>query len=70
MSQPTLFEFAVVYHPTGLQVEESGAKSEVIVGPQTVLAKDVPQVRVVASRAIPDTYSASLDQVEILVRPF
>jgi len=64
-----LFEYAAIFNPTAKEVKE-GIKPEVVVKPTTVLAKNDKEVALVAARAIPESFSAKLDQVEIAFRPF
>lgn len=68
-----LYEYAAIYTP--LQTKEQNdrgekPKSELIVKPTPVLADGEAEVRVVASRAIPDGYSDRLAQIDLVVRDF
>lgn len=68
-----LFEYAVLFHPnpTKEQVEAGEyPKSQVIVQPTQILAKSQDQVAMLAARALPESYTDKLDDVEVLVRPF
>jgi hypothetical protein len=58
-----LFQYAVVHRP-----KEGDA--EVLVYPQTILAKDEATVRIHAARDIDEDFEGLLNDVEILVRPF
>lgn len=69
-----IFEFAVVYHPEkGEKKSDDGKsqrRSEIIVKPTTVLAKDQAAATLLAAREIPAEYVDKLDRVEVAVRPF
>ncbi len=69
-----LFQYAVLWHPkektnnnTTTIPEET---SKIITELTTVLAQDEKSVGILAAKKIPDEYNDSLDQIEILVRPF
>lgn len=64
-----LYEFAVIWNPTSDQAKE-GKKSELIVAPTTILAKDDSAAFLQAARAIPAEKADELDQMDIAVRPF
>lgn len=66
---PRLFEFAVLWHPTTEQMK-AGDKSQIIVDPQVVLAKDEATAAMLAGRAIPEDKLDEINQMEIAVRPF
>ena len=68
-----LFEYAIIYkpHPTKDQMERGEKPKQVLVVPITsVLANNDKEAQMLASRAIPDTYTDKLDQLDIAVRPF
>lgn len=64
-----LYEYAIVWHPNKKEIEE-GLKSVLLVEPRYVLATDRRSAIVSASMDIPSVYKDTLDQVEILLRPF
>lgn len=64
-----LFEFAVLWHPNEKETKE-GLKSKIIVPKETTLAKDIAEVNLKVAMGIPGEYKDTLDQVEIVVRPF
>jgi len=64
-----LFQYAVIWHPNDAQLKE-GQKSKILVNLDTLLANDQNAAFLAAARKIPETYSESLDQVEIAIRPF
>lgn len=74
-----LFQYAILYHPklaASKVIEGLGAgeietkKSELLQEPKSVVAESEDEVRMLASRDIPEQYTEKLDQVEVLVRPF
>lgn len=74
-----LFEYAVLYHPkiqpqkaleALADTEIETAKSVLLVKPASIMALSDDEVRTMAARDIPEEYTAKLDQIEILVRPF
>jgi hypothetical protein len=73
MAKGKLFEFAILYHPKPTKDQrDSGEtpKSEVVIEPKMILATTIEQASMLAARAIPDTHTEKLEDVEILVRPF
>ncbi len=64
-----LYEYAILWHPTTAEAEQ-GMRSILIIEPTYVLAVDKRAAMVSASMDIPSVYKDTLDQVEILVRPF
>ena len=69
MKKQSLFQYAVLWHPTTKQAED-GQASKLVVDITSVLASDENAVRTMASRAIPEEYLTQLDQIETKVRPF
>jgi hypothetical protein len=68
-----LFEFAVLFHPrpTKDQLERGEhPKSEILVTPTHVVAKDEQEVLLQAARKVDEAYMAKADQLEIAIRPF
>jgi hypothetical protein len=66
----SLFEFAVLYHPADATDDATERRTELIVEPKSVMAKDLDHATLLAARAIPDSYVEVLDRCEVLVRPF
>ena len=70
-----LFQYAVLWHPKEDKQMAGGTtipaeSSKIITELTTVLAQDEKSVGILAAKKIPDEYNDSLDQIEILVRPF
>ena len=65
----TLYQYALVWHPTAEQVKEGGA-SKIIQEPKWILAKDHNAVFVQVARLIPDEYIKEVDQVDIQIKSF
>jgi hypothetical protein len=74
-----LYEYAVLFHPKlsaskvmeGLGAGEIEAKkSELLVPPKCVVAESEEEVRILASRDVPEKYTKKIDQLEIVVRTF
>lgn len=70
MKKQILFQYAILWHPTEKQIKDDGAKSKVIVDPKSILATDQPGAAMAAAMEIPADYKTTLDQVEIVLRPF
>lgn len=70
MNRPTLFQYAIIWHPTEKQVKDDDAKSKVLQEVATILAKDVNEVNMIAAMEIPSDMKKQLDQIQIAVRPF
>jgi hypothetical protein len=73
MPKGKLYEYCILFHPkpTKDQMDRGESpKSSILVAPTSLLATDDKQVAMIASRAIPDTYTDKLEDVEIVVRPF
>jgi hypothetical protein len=70
MKKQTLFQYAILWHPTEKQFKDDGAKSKVLVDLKTILAVDQSSVSMQAAMEIPVEYKDQLDQVEIVLRPF
>jgi hypothetical protein len=64
-----IYQYAVVWHPDEDQ-EKEGKKSEIIINPDYLLAKDERSALITLSRNIPEKYLDQLDQLEIAIRPF
>lgn len=65
-----LFEYAIVLQEKLDKDGDIVEDAEVLVAPTTVLAKDVAEVNIIASRAIPDELIGSLERISLAVRPF
>lgn len=66
----SLFEYAVLLHPEFDKDGKPQGKTEIIVHPTQLLAKDAQQVGMLAARAVPEAHIDHLDRVEVIVRPF
>lgn len=64
-----LFQYAIIWTPSEAQKKES-LKAKIIVDLKTVLAANLDQANILASRDIPEEFLTQLDQVEISCRPF
>jgi hypothetical protein len=64
-----LFEYAVIYNPAK-EDEKKGVKSEIVIAPKTILAKNEKEVNFIAARSIPEKFADRIDQLDIAVRPF
>jgi len=65
----TLYQYTIIWQPND-QESEAGKKSEILVKPDIMLANDQNSAFIQASRQIPEKFLESLDQVDILIRPF
>ena len=70
MRKPTLFQYAILWHPTEKQVKDEGLKSKVLVQVKTVMATDISAAQMTAAMDIPSEYKDQLDQIDLAVRPF
>lgn len=70
MSKSTLFQYAIIWHPTDKQIKDEGLKSIVLVEPKTILASDVNAANMAAAMDIPADRKGELDQIQIAMRPF
>lgn len=70
MSNPRLFQYAIIWHPTEKQTKDEGAKSKVLIEIKTILAMDEQKASIIAAMNIPVEYKDQLDQVEIAISPF
>ena len=69
MSKQTLFQYAVIWHPTDKQAKD-GEKSKLIIPPTNVLGKNEKATVMKITMDIPKEYEDQLDQIDILIRPF
>lgn len=69
MKKQKLFEYVIIKHPSDKEFEK-GKRSEVIVGPNTIMADDLNTVNTIAAREIPAPLMKELDRVEVAARPF
>lgn len=65
-----LFEYAVILQPLQDKNGKTVEEGQILVGVETVLAKDETQVQLLASRAIPEDQMNDLDRLQVVVRPF
>lgn len=70
MTKPTLFQYAVIWHPTEKQIKDEDAKSKILVDPKIILANDATSANMSAVMDIPVDYKLQLDQIQIAMRPF
>lgn len=70
MDKLKLFQYAIIWHPTEMQVKDNGSKSIILVQPTILLAKDLSSAQLAAAMEIPIDKKAELDQIEIALRPF
>ena len=70
MKKSTLFQYAIIWHPTEKQSKDDNLKSKVLVEPKMILAESQPSALMAASMEIPADKKDQLDQIEILLRPF
>lgn len=70
MSNSKLFQYAILWHPTEKQKKEDGAKSQVLVELNTILASDQSGAALAAAMEIPTEKKGELDQIEVVLRPF
>lgn len=64
-----LFTFALIWNPNEKEVKE-GKKSELIIKPDYLLAKDQASAALLVARMIPDKYMDQVDQIDIVLNPF
>ena len=69
MVKSKLFEYAVIYNPDEKEIK-AGEKSELVIGPTTILAKNEKEVNFIAARSIPKEFADKIDYLDIAVRPF
>lgn len=65
-----LFEYAILLNEKKDEKGNVTEEAQILVSPTYVLAKDISEVNIVASRAIPDEHIGSLERVTLAVRPF
>jgi hypothetical protein len=73
MARGSLFEYAVLYHPTTKRNgagEDITEPSTIVQSPKVVLAKTDKEVGMKAAREVPKEYEDKLDNIEIVIRPF
>jgi hypothetical protein len=70
MSNPQLFQFAIIWHPTEKDKKENGTKSKLLIEPTTILADSPASANMSAAMQIPQEYKDQLDQIVIALRPF
>lgn len=69
MKKLSLFEYAILWHPSEEERKE-GKKSKIIVSLDSTLAVNNENAGLFAATKIPDDYKECLDQIEVVVRPF
>jgi hypothetical protein len=70
MSNPRLFQYAILWHPTEKQKKDEGLKSKVLIEPKTILTNDEKGAAMSAAMQIPSEHKDNLDQIDIVIRPF
>ena len=70
MQQPTLFQYAIIWHPSAKQIKDEGLKSKVLVDLKIILANDLNSANMAAAMDIPADKKGELDQIQIAMRPF
>jgi hypothetical protein len=70
MASKHLFEYAILIDEKKDKGGEIKEPAAILVEPTFVLARDVNEVNIVASRAIPPEQVDNLDRITIAVRPF
>lgn len=64
-----LYQYVAFLRPTEDE-QKAGNIGIVIVQPTTILSINEQAASIMASRAIPEEYIASIDRIEVAVRPF
>jgi hypothetical protein len=70
MAKLTLYEYAILWHPTKAEIEDKDMSSLLIVPPKTVMAENNNTALMIAAMDIPELYKNQLGQIEISLRPF
>lgn len=70
MSKPSLFQYAIVWHPTEDQIKEKGKKSIILIPPTTILAANSEAAGMAAAMQIPAEHKDNLDQIQICIINF
>lgn len=65
----SLYQYAVIWHPTEAQAEDGG-KSRIVVDLTTILAPSKETAALLAARAIPEVEMNDVNQLEVILRPF
>ena len=66
----TLFQYAVLQHPSAEQAKR-GEKSTLVIPPSDFfLASNYDEAHMKAVKATPDEYMVDADRLEVAVRPF
>lgn len=65
----SLFEIAIIWHPTGSQIKE-GQSSKLLMPPTFVLAKNQQTAEMQQVMELDKQYKDQLDQIKIHCRPF
>lgn len=70
MGKLNLYQVAVLWHPDPDKEEEENMKTKVLIDPYFELAKDEKTLAYKVVRKIDEQYVDTMNQVEILIRPF
>lgn len=68
MAKQTLFQYAIVWHPSSKDEEQKSSK--LVKGPEFILAKSEKSAALNIAMGIPEEYKDEADKLEILIRPF
>ena len=63
------FQYLIIWTPTEKEIE-SGKKAKIIVEGKWLLAPDEKTVGLLAGHEVPEEYLNSLEQLQVLIRPF
>jgi hypothetical protein len=69
MEKAKLFQYAIIWNPSEEEIKE-GKKAVLVADLTTILAKTEKDALIIVSRAIPEQYMDTLNQLEIALRPF
>lgn len=70
MARKQLFEYAVLLNEKKDKDGEITEEAKILVEPTYTLARDLDEVNIVASRAIPEDRVNDLERITLVVRPF
>ncbi len=73
MAKLSLFQYAVLWHPTEEEAKDKGLKTELVLPVDHVLASSPEKVLMIVGSKIskvPKEYQDNLEQLEIVIRPF
>ena len=66
----SLFEYAILWHPTEKEIKDKGLETTLVIGPTTILASTQDEAKMAAAMMIPAKYKKQLGQVEVRLRAF